>query len=93
VKIFDMIDTILSQNNLTAEDYLAGKGFRTEKVIRPRLMTIIQLMSYLSCSKAAAYRLVKDGRLKSVNLEGIGVRIKIEDAEAFIAQAEETVNV
>ena len=96
-QLFGTVDTVLIGGGSTPRAYAEAHGF-SGKSFKPRLLTIEQVQTYLSCCERTVYKLRSEGLIDSVKIPGIGVRFRIEDLDAFIEEAfeipqEETANV
>ena len=52
------------------------------------LMTVKEVMEYLSISRTTLYRIMQDGEIRSYKVKG-SLRFKIEDVEEYLRNSEE----
>ncbi|MBT3379376.1 MAG: helix-turn-helix domain-containing protein [Lentisphaerae bacterium] len=87
-----ILDTIFASSDYGLDDYLRDLGLKSpeaepEKLARQRLLTNKQACEYLQISPTTLWRLVKQRRIKTVNLRG-RARYDVQELDRFIRRSQ-----
>ena len=87
-----ILDTIFASSDYSLEDYLRDLGVRATKPeggspLHQRLLTNKQACEYLQISPTTLWRLVKQRRIKTVNLRG-RARYDVRELDRFIRRSQ-----
>jgi len=87
-----ILDTIFATSDYSLDDYLRDLGVRAsesepERPTRQRLLTNKQACEYLQVSPTTLWRLVKQRRIKTVNLRG-RARYDVQELDRFIRRSQ-----
>ena len=87
-----ILDTIFATADYSLEDYLRDLGLNTntteeEPLARRRLLTNKQACEYLQISPTTLWRLVKQRRIRTVNLRG-RARYDVQELDRFIRRSQ-----
>ncbi len=87
-----ILDTIFASSDYSLDDYLRDLGLRpprdeVQAPPRQRLLTNKQACEYLQVSPTTLWRLVKQRRIKTVNLRG-RARYDVQELDRFIRRSQ-----
>jgi len=87
-----ILDTVFASSDYSLDDYLRDLGLKppesgVEKPVCQRLLTNKQACQYLQVSPTTLWRLVKQRRIKTVDLRG-RARYDVQELDRFIRRSQ-----